>query len=263
MSASPPPPGVDTTVPSPARIYDYLLGGRQHYAVDRHAAERILRLTPGSRTVARNNREFLRRVVVYMAHEGIGQFLDIGSGLPTADNVHEVAQRAIPDARVMYVDNDPSVLMHARALLGDTSRTQFVHADTRDTAGILTSAHGFLDLSRPVGLLLVSILPFIPDEDDPAGVVSALVGRLAPGSLVAVSHITDEGMDQAVLAQIEASYAGAAATPALRSREAIAAFLGGLDLVDPGLVEVEDWRPERVAQRCVPPVLGAVGRHRL
>jgi len=177
------PPGIDLSRPHTARMYDYLLGGKDHFAVDRETMEAGLKSWPGARVYARENRKFLARAVEYLAREaGVRQFLDIGTGLPSANNVHEVAQRVAPDSRVVYVDNDPLVLVHARALLTSdpAGRTAYIHADLRDPEKILADpvVRDTLDLSQPVALMLVAILHFIPDEDDPGAIVSALMSGL-------------------------------------------------------------------------------------
>ena len=183
------------SAPSAARIYDYLLGGKDNYASDREAAETILRIEPESAAVARQNRAFLGRAVRYLVQEaGIRQFLDIGSGLPTAGNVHEVAQAHAPESRVVYVDNDPIVLAHARALLDSApqGRCGYVQSDLRDTGNIVSQAAETLDLAKPVAVLLISILHFVPDADDPWGIAGRLMGAVPAGSYLAVTHATPE-----------------------------------------------------------------------
>ena len=192
-----PPPGIDLSRPHTARMYDYLLGGKDHFAIDRETMEVGLRSWPAVRVYARENRNFLARAVEYLTREaGVRQFLDIGTGLPSANNVHEVAQRITPEARVVYVDNDPLVLSHAKALLTShpAGRTAYIHADLREPQAILRHpvVRDTLDFSQPIALMLVAILHFIPDSDDPAGIVAALMSALPPGSYLVSSHVTAE-----------------------------------------------------------------------
>ena len=239
------PPGIDPSVPSPARIYDYLLGGKENYAADREAAAQLIQAAPNAQEEVRANRRFLIRAVEYLADQGIRQFLDIGAGLPTQDNVHEVALRKAPDSRIVYVDNDPLVLAHARALLARDPRTIAVEGDLREPESILdnpeVTAH--LDFGEPVGLILVAILHFIPDEIA-YPVVAKLRDRLVPGSHVVISHGSVGQVDEKGLAEVKRIYARSSAGSAVpRSREEIERFFDGFELVEPGLVWLEDWRP--------------------
>ena len=239
------PPGIDPSVPSPARIYDYLLGGKENYAADREAAAQLIQAAPNAQEEVRANRRFLIRAVEYLADQGIRQFLDIGTGLPTQENVHEVALRKAPDSRIVYVDNDPIVLVHARALLGRNPQVIVVEGDLREPEGILdnpeVTAH--LDFSEPVGLLLVAILHFIPDEAAyPA--VAKLRDRLAPGSHLVISHGSAGRLDDKGVAAIRRVYARSSAGEAVaRTREEILRFFEGCELVEPGVVTVDEWRP--------------------
>ncbi len=242
------PPGVDFSRPHTARMYDYLLGGKDHFAVDRDTMEAGLRSWPGARVYARENRKFLARAVEYLAREaGIRQFLDIGTGLPSANNVHEVAQRVAPDSRVVYVDNDPLVLAHAQALLtsGPSGRTAYIHADLRDPEKILAhpAVRDTLDFSEPIALMLVAILHFIPDEDDPGAIVSALMSALAPGSYLVSSHVTAEIDPDGVHGMERAYRAGGLWAGARTGADFGRLFFTGLELVPPGLVLISDWRP--------------------
>ena len=197
-------------------------------------------------TGARANRAFLARVVRFLAGErGIRQFLDIGTGLPSADNTHQVAQRAAPDARVVYADNDPLVLVHARALLTSTPQgaCDYIHADLRDPAGILTQAARTLDLTQPVAVLLLAVVHFLPDADDPAAIVATLAAALAPGSCLALSHLTADLAPQQVTAAAGAYNALAPAPVTPRSHAQVTALFGGLPLLPPGVVPVTEWRP--------------------
>lgn len=237
-------------VPHPARVYDFLLGGKTNYAADRAAAEAGIAANPDSLIPPRTNRDFLRRAVTRLAREaGIRQFLDIGTGIPTEPNVHQIAQAFAPDARVVYVDNDPIVLAHARALLnsGPAGRTAFINADLRDPDHILSSPQlrETLDMSQPIGLLLIAILHFVGDADDPYGVTRRLVEALPPGSFVALSHLTGDFVPEK-WAGVEAVYRRQGVTMQVRSKSEIARFLDGLDLVPPGLEIITRWHPEPV-----------------
>ena len=243
-----PPVDLHTDQPHPARVYDYLLGGKDNFAADRAAAEAGLRANPNSRIPPRENRAFLGRVVRYLAGEaGISQFLDIGTGIPTSPNVHEVAQEIEPRARIVYVDNDPIVLTQARALLttGPQGRTAYIDADLRDIDAILGSAdlRRTLDLSQPVGLLLIAVMHFIPDEDDPWALAARLLAALPSGSYLAVSHLTGD-FDPAAWAGVVAVYRRSGVTMQVRRKPDIDRFFAGLDLIDPGVVSLPHWRPD-------------------
>ena len=240
-------PAIDTAVAHPARVYDYWLGGTNNFAADREAAERVLAATPGLRARVRANRAFLVRVVRYLAAEaGIRQFLDIGTGIPSADNTHEVAQAAAPDSRVVYVDNDPIVLVHARELLASSPQgaTQYVEGDLRDPAAILEAASRTLDFTRPTALMLLGVLHLIGDSEDPYRIVAGLMDALPPGSYLAISHPASD-IHAAAQAEAQKRYNERVATPqTLRSRAEVMRFFDGLDLVPPGLVYVHVWRPD-------------------
>jgi hypothetical protein len=240
------PVELQTDQPHPARVYDYLLGGKDNFRADREAADRSLAAFPHANTPPRQNRGFLRRAVNYLAAEaGIRQFLDVGTGLPTAPNVHQVAQAANPEARVVYVDNDPIVLVHARALLTSSpeGRTGYIDADARDPESIFKQAEAVLDLSQPVALLLLSVIHFVADDEDPYGLVRRYVDRLAPGSYVALSHLTGE-FDRPTWQYISSQYDGTSHRMVVRDQSAAEGFFDGLDLVDPGVVLVHRWRPD-------------------
>ncbi len=244
----PPDPaaGIDTSRANPARIYDALLGGKDNFPADRAAAHAILNVAPQARRGAKENRAFLQRAVRYLAAEaGIRQFLDIGTGLPTQGNVHQVAQATAPDARVAYVDNDPVVHAHANALLADHITTVAVLADLREPDAILgqPEVRRVLDFARPVAVLLVAVVHFIKDEEDPAGIVATLRDAMAPGSFLVVSHATADFHPE-VAAKITDVYRRASAPLVLRSRSQIARFFDGFDLVAPGLVQPASWRPD-------------------
>jgi hypothetical protein len=239
--------GIDTSVAHPARVYDYWLGGKDNFAADREAAERVLAATPGLRVRVRANRAFLARAVRYLsAEEGIRQFLDIGTGIPSANNTHEVAQAVAPDSRIVYVDNDPIVLTHARALLasGPEGSTQYVDGDIRDSAAIVEAAAGTLDFSQPTALMLLGIMHLVQDSEDPYRIVADLMSPLPSGSYLVLSH---PASDFNVTEQAEAQrrYNERVSTPqTLRTREEVARFFEGLELVPPGLVYVHTWRPD-------------------
>lgn len=242
------PVDLQTDRPHPARVYDYLLGGKDNFAADRAAAEAGLRANPNSRIPPRANRAFLGRAVRYLAGEaGISQFLDIGTGIPTSPNVHEVAQAVEPRARIVYVDNDPIVLTQARALLttGPQGRTAYIDADLRDIDAILGSAElqRTLDLGRPVGLLLIAVMHFIPDEDDPWALAARLLAALPSGSYLALSHLTGD-FDPAAWAGVVAVYRRSGVTMQVRPKPDVARFFAGLDLIDPGVVSLPRWRPD-------------------
>jgi S-adenosyl methyltransferase len=259
-----PVPEIDPDQPHPARIYDYGLGGENHFAADRAVAERVLASMPTALTVARENRKFLGRAVRYLVAEaGVGQFLDIGAGLPTTENVHEVAQRVEPTARIAYVDNDPLVLVHARTLLKGTAegRTGYVQADLREPEAILADpvTRQVLDFSAPVGLILVSVLPFLTDADKPAEILATLLGALPPGSYLAATHTTAEH-DPEGWAATSRAYAAARIQGQLRdSAEFARLAFAGLDLVPPGVVLVSEWRPDNDGPRPTPSAVSCYG----
>jgi S-adenosyl methyltransferase len=251
---------------NPARVYDYWLGGKDHYAVDRRAGDQVAALAPWVVSEARANRRFIHRVVRYLVHQGITQFIDAGSGLPTARNVHEIAQELNPVARVVYVDHDPVVLTHARALLATDTRTVVVEADARDPERLMTDPGltGHLDLREPVGVLFAAVLHFVSDAENPAGIVAAVRDRLAPGSHVVISHATPGDEPTASSAAWKAAdvYAERAGAFTLRDRPAVERLFDGFDLVEPGLVPVRDWHPHGSfrSQRGPVSAVGAVGR---
>ncbi|MFF0370673.1 SAM-dependent methyltransferase [Micromonospora sp. NPDC005087] len=241
---------IDTTVAHPARRYNYLLGGKDNFAADRESGDALAAAMPTIRLAAVENRMFLQRAVRFLAQEGVRQFLDIGTGIPTADNTHEVAQAIDPSARVVYVDNDPIVLAHARALLNSTTegRTAYLDADLREPDKILThpDLRTTLDLSQPVALMLVAILHFIRDDEDPKGILDRLVAALPAGSYVVASHVTWEYMPPTVTAKLEASNHDGRFRA--RRTEQFAELLAGMELVDPGIVSVARWRADDAPQ---------------
>ena len=246
-------PGFDPAVAHPARVYNVWLGGKDHYAPDRAAAQRVVECRPQVVAGARANRQFLGRVVRHLAgHRGISQFLDIGTGLPAPDNTHEVAQSLNPAARIVYADNDPLVLTHARALLTGTPEgsCDYLDADLHDPAAILAGAARTLDLARPAAILLLAVLHFLPEADDPAGIVATLAAGLAPGSFVAITHLTSDFAPAAVASGVAAYNEAVPRTITARSHAQVTALLGGLPLIPPGVVPVSEWRadPGRVRQ---------------
>jgi O-methyltransferase involved in polyketide biosynthesis len=239
-------PSFDVNVAHPARIYDYWLGGKDNFAADRRAAEEVLAVMPVMAQVARSVRLFLAAVVHYLAADvGIRQFLDIGTGLPTANNTHQVAQRAAPESRIVYVDNDPIVLSHARALLNSApaGRCAYVDADARDADKILAEAARTLDFAKPVAVMMLGLLHFIPDSDDPYSLTARYLAAVPSGSYLAVSHASsDIEVDQ--LSAAARSYNTHSATAiTLRSGAEVARFFRGLDLVPPGITPLGQWSP--------------------
>jgi hypothetical protein len=240
-------PRFDSAIPHAARVYNVWLGGKDGLAADRAAAEQVARRRPQVVAGARANRAFLARVVRYLARQrGISQFVDIGCGLPAPASTHEVAQAAVPKARVVYVDSDPLVLSHARALLASSPEgaCDYVHADLRDPEAIVREAARTLDFADPVAVLLLSVLHFIPDSEDPAGIVAALASGLAPGSFIAVSHLTADFAPEQVSSGVAAYNTLVPAGITARSHAGVTALLGRLSLVAPGVVPVAEWRPD-------------------
>jgi S-adenosyl methyltransferase len=237
-----------------ARVYGYWLGCKDHYPADRKAAEGVAAHRPQVVAGARANRAFLARAVRYLAGQrGVRQFLDIGPGLPAPDNTHEVAQAIAPDSRVVYVDNDPMVLAHARALLTSTREgvCEYLDGDVRDPEAILKAAAQTLDFTRPTAVILAAVLHFLADADDPAGVVATLAAALAPGSFVAISHLTADLAPEAVSSGVAAYNALVPAGITARSHAEVTGLLGGLPLVAPGVVPVSEWRPDHAPSRSV------------
>jgi len=264
---NPVPGDIDTTRPNVARIYDYLLGGKDNFAVDREAAKLLLEASPDMAGIVRDNRSFIGRVVRYLAGEaGIRQFIDLGGGLPTQTNVHEMAQAVAPEARVVYVDIDPVVWSHGQALLAYGEQVAMVHADLRETAAVLGHPEvlGLIDLSRPVALVCASVLHFVPDSDEPHRIIAEYRDRLAPGSYLAISHgttgTTDD--DHQVVGGVTSVFRQASAQLHVRSLAGVQRFFDGFEMVDPGLTWINDWRPEPGVPAAGQPrsLLGGVGR---
>jgi len=238
--------GIDTRIPNMARMYDYALGGKDNFAADREAVEKLFSFSPENRDVPRANRRFLGRAVRFAAARGVRQFLDLGTGLPSQGHVHEIVGETDPGARVVYVDYDPVVVNHGRALLPASSSVAVVEADIRDPEGILAhpGVTGLIDFSQPVAVLFVAVLHGIPDEADPAGIVRAIGARTSPGSYLILSHLTSEGHPPELVAKKEEVFARSNAPVSYRSRAEILRLFSGFDLVEPGLTAVTRWRPE-------------------
>jgi O-methyltransferase involved in polyketide biosynthesis len=254
------PPSFDISRAHPARIYDYWLGGRDNYEADRVAAELAIQADPAIVPGVRANRAFLRRAVQYLAGEaGIRQFLDVGTGLPTADNTHEVAQAIAPESRIVYVDNDPIVLAHARALLDSTPQgaTAYIQADARDPAAIIREAAQTLDFSQPVAVMMLMIMQYIPDADGPRQVVSGLADAVPSGSYLALSTVTrDIVADRITEGAARLNKRMGPASISLRTRDEITGFVEGLDLVEPGLVHLPEWRAASAPGTWMPAYAG-------
>ncbi len=258
-------PEIDTTVPHPARFWDYLLGGKDNYVVDRQVAQQVLAIDPDLRDSARADRGFLVRAVRYLARDaGIRQFLDIGTGLPTADNTHQVAQTTDPKSRIVYVDNDPVVLAHARALLTSTAEgaTAYLHADARHPDRIVREAAETLDFSRPVALMLLGLVNYIQDDDLAHSVVRRLLDELPPGSYLVMSHPTAEIHGEAVEESMRRWNDSGGAPIRTRSRVELLSFFDGLELLEPGVVSCSAWRPDPANGESLPEVhqYGGLGR---
>jgi hypothetical protein len=240
------PGAEDFDRPSSARVYDFLLGGTSHGAVDRLLGRDMIRAVPLVVSIAQENRSFLRRAVSFLAHAGVDQFLDLGSGIPTMGNTHEIARRVAPHARVAYVDADPVAVAHGELLLGAARGVSVCWADLRqpDTVLAAPAVTGVLDLSRPVAVLMFSVLQHVPDADDPAAIVADYLARVVPGSALTVSHLSgdDPRLDVATLRALTGAYLGGGITP--RSASELATIVDGIDLVEPGLVFAAQWRPE-------------------
>jgi S-adenosyl methyltransferase len=237
---------IDTSVPHIARVYNYWLGGKDNYAVDRELAEKFIAADPAAVAGVRSNRAFLGRAVKFLATEaGVRQFLDVGTGIPTADNTHEVAQHYAPESRIVYVDNDPIVLVHARALLTSdpAGATAYIDADARDTATVLAEAAATLDFSEPIAVMLVGLLHCISDADDPAGLVTRLMAAVPSGSYLTISHPASD-IHAEEMAKGSAMMNRSLANPVtFRPRASVERLFDGFELVEPGLVSTTQWRP--------------------
>lgn len=242
------PAGIAVHTPNAARIYDYALGGKDNFAADRRTAEKVFAFAPEVRLSARENRAFLTRAVRFLAAEaGLRQFLDIGTGLPTQGNVHEVAQEVAPAARVVYVDYDPVVIVHNRELLSGVDNATTIQADLRGPHEILNhpKLQQLIDLDEPVAVLLIGILHFVTDDEDPAGIVARLCEAMAPGSYLALSHITGDEQPPEAVTRLTQVFEQAAEPMVPRTYEQIRRFFDGFEFVDPGLVRISEWRPDQ------------------
>jgi O-methyltransferase involved in polyketide biosynthesis len=256
-------PGIDITVPHPARVYDYWLGGKDNYRADREAAAEAIKIFPNTVESARSCRAFLSRVVAYLTAEaGIRQFLDLGSGLPSAQNVHEVAQSIAPESRVVYVDHDPVVLLHARALLRSSPEgaTGYIQADIRSPEAIVAKAAETLDFSQPVAVMLLAVLHFVTDAQDPARIIRAVMDSVPSGSYLAIGHHTAEIDPEVRAFAARLSELNPAFPSTLRGRQQVADLFAGLDLVEPGVVQISRWRPEPDQGTGAAPLWGGVAR---
>jgi len=253
----------DFRVPSAARMYDYLLGGKDHFPADREMAERVLSVYPEARTLAVANRRFVARAVWYLAEHGITQYVDLGCGIPTSPMVHEIARNVRPDARVVYVDSDPVVAAHFRSVCNNDSGLAFVECDIRETQDILNDGQfrRIINFSVPVAFLCAAVLHFVPDEDHPKGVVAALRWRMVPGSYLVISHaMTDDYSKDAISAIEDVSKETTAQGPIPRTAEKISEFFTDLDLVEPGIVSMSQWRPGEPEEKTKIRFLAGVGR---
>jgi SAM-dependent methyltransferase len=255
------PPGFDPVKPSAARIYDYLLGGKDNYEVDRAAADKVLAVAPDQRRLARANRAFAIRAVRVLADAGIRQFLDLGTGFPASPSVHEVAREADPSASVVYVDYDPIVQAHNTALLGGDDQVASVQADIRRPEVVLggPDVSRLIDFDHPVGVLCVAVLHLVSDAEDPAGIIAQFRDRMQPGSYLVLSQFSSES-DQQAMAALRAVAAGTPVETYFRSRDQILRFFDGFELVEPGLTSVQEWQPDTISAPTRLKIAGAVGR---
>ncbi|HEX4722665.1 MAG TPA: SAM-dependent methyltransferase [Pseudonocardiaceae bacterium] len=246
LSGEPPSPTVDISMPNAARMYDYLLGGCHNFAIDRETAEKAMAAGRVSPLPARANRSFLRRAVRFMVEQGVHQFLDLGSGIPTVGNVHEIAQYANPEAHVVYVDNEPIAVAHARQLLAGNESAAIIGSDLRAVETILDDpdTRRLLDFDKPVGVLMVAVFHFIPDLDDPAGIIGSYLGRLRAGGYLALSHYTEDGYTPDKRKLASAGRAAYGTQVVGRSRAELTALMRGLEIVSPGVVYTPEWRPD-------------------
>jgi hypothetical protein len=253
------PPDLDTTVPNPARVYDYWLDGDHNFEADRELGRRILQIMPGVRDAARLNRAFLRRAARFMVESGIRQFLDVGSGIPTVGNLHEIVQSVDPECRVVYVDRDPVAVLHSTLLLQDNPRCATIQADLREETAILESeaARNLLDLDQPIGVFMLLLLHFVPDSWDPVGIVARYRDSIATGSYLAVSHVASDA-DSPRLPEAVETYVSTQNRPYPRTHAEISRFFTGFELVDPGLVGCAMWRPEGAGDMSESPEINAL-----
>ncbi|SEG98172.1 S-adenosyl methyltransferase [Nonomuraea solani] len=256
------PPGVDPTVPSSARVYDYLLGGKDHLAVDRAVADRLLAVAPDARLVARANRRFQIEVVRHLAERGLRQFIDLGTGIPTSPSIHETVRAVSPACRVIYVDHDPMVRLHAQALLADAPGVAGIQADLRRPAELFADPHvsGLIDFDQPLCVLMVGVLHYVMDEEDPAGIVDAFRKRMVPDSALVISHSMAESAPEAI-ERLRMATAGSPAQARFRTRAEVLRLFDGFELIGPGLVPVQDWHlgPDDLPLLDGPPLMRVDG----
>jgi SAM-dependent methyltransferase len=254
------PADVDLSKPNPARVYDYILGGANNFEVDREFAKQMLTLLPDAQALAQENRAFLRRVVAFLAEQGIRQFIDLGSGIPTVGNTHDVAQRIDPGARVVYVDNEPVAVAHSEMILQDNENADILRADVRDVSGVLGHevTRRLIDFDQPVALLMFAVLHFMPDEQDPYRLVADYRDATVPGSCLAMSHLTTDGRPE--VSDALAEYSRSASEVTERDLVEVTRLFDGYDLVSPGVVFTREWRPEIELEYSGPsPIYGGVG----
>lgn len=253
---------VEPGVPHPARVYDFWLGGKDNLAADRAAGEKVMAAFPQARKLARANRGFLVRAVRYLAERGVSQFIDLGTGFPTRPNVHEVARLAVPDARVLYVDNDPVVTAHNRALRATMPGVAAINGDIRCPQHVLADPEllMLIDFSKPVAVLFVAVLHFIRPEEDPGQIVAAFRDRMAPGSYLVISHGVSDSTDPHTVGQIADAYSQATAAITPRTADEVAAWFGGFDMIPPGLTDVTRWFPGKPPQPGLVHMAAGVGR---
>ncbi|WP_158852704.1 SAM-dependent methyltransferase [Saccharothrix deserti] len=239
------PVGIDTSKPSGARVYDYLLGGGHNFAADRAAGERVIMVHPQARKIAASNRAFMRRAVRFMIEQGVTRFLDLGSGIPTVGNVHEIARRVDPTARVVYVDYEDVAVAHSLLILGDDPLSDVVQADLTEPDRVLGAepVRRLLDDGEPVGLLMVAVYHFVPDAKDPAGLVARYAEQMPPGSLVAISHLTADH-DPEEMEQVRQTMQNSPSPMYFRSHDEVMTLFESLDVVEPGVVDAPSWHPE-------------------
>ncbi|WP_327089001.1 SAM-dependent methyltransferase [Nonomuraea sp. NBC_01738] len=247
------PPGVDPRVPSSARVYDYLLGGKDNLAIDRAIGDKLLSVAPDTRLVARANRLFLMRAVRHLARQGVRQFIDLGTGIPTSPSVHEVARKVSPACRVVYVDYDPVVRLHAEVLLASEPGVAGILADVRNPPEIFKDPHvtGLIDFDQPVGVLMLAVMHFVLDAEDPAGIIGQFRERMAPGSHLVLSHTMAESEPQAIR-QLTMATANSPAQTQFRTHDQVLRLFDGFEMVGPGLVPVQDWRLQSDEEPAVP-----------
>jgi S-adenosyl methyltransferase len=256
-------PDFDTSVPHIARVYDYWLGGKDNFAADRVMGERTLQAYPNLVFSVRANRAFLARTVRFLAGQGIRQFLDIGTGIPTANNTHEVAQHIAPESRIVYVDNDPVVLSHAKALLKSTPEgaCAYIDADLRDPDTILAGAAETLDFGQPIAVMLIAVMHFVGDDAEASAIMNRLTGASVPGSYVALSHAASDIDAEQMAEMVRRLNEATAEKTTLRDRAGVTRLFDGLDLVDPGVIRAAEWRPDTDLEAASPAALwGGVAR---